>query len=68
MFPVWAIARGACEELLRTQQLGDGNAAQSAFAQAAQNLRERCSSEISMLGVALVTVVHEHDVTGRDAG
>ena len=68
MFPVWAIARGACEELLRAQQLGNGNAAQSAFAQAAKNLRERRSSEISMLGVALMTVVHEHDVTGRDAG
>jgi hypothetical protein len=68
MFPVWDIARGAGDELLRTQQLGDRNAAQSALAQAAENLRERCSSEISVIGVAFVTVVHEHDVTGCDPG
>ena len=68
MFPMWDIARDANEELLRTQQLGDGNAAQSALAQAAKDLRERRSSELSMIGVTFVTVVHEHDVTGCDAG
>ena len=68
MFPVWAIARGACEELLRTQQLGDGNAAQAAFVQAAKDLRKRRSSELSVVGVAFVSVVHEHDVAGCDPG
>src|SRR5688572_18251266 len=65
--PCGTLPASACEDLLRAQQLGDGNAAQSPFAQAAKNLRERCSSEISVIGVTLVTVVHEHDVTGCDS-
>jgi hypothetical protein len=68
LFPLSEHARGACEELLRTQQLGNGNAAQSAFAQAAKNLRERRSSKLSMIGVTFVTVMHEHDVPRCHAG
>ena len=65
---MWSIARGGCGELLRAQQLGNSDAAQSSFAQTAQDQRQRRGGEISMLAVALVTIVQEHDVTRRDAG